>query len=519
MAIAVIWALAGMLSAAQPSTTAGPVAPVDDNERFVMADAARLLAEGEPDLAKLDALVARLPRPTPLRGRVQAMRAMKLSALDRNADAVAASEEAIRILPDDAFVLWTGAWVQTFGGSPVKAVESWLRAAELDPERIRQTEPYLVYALAGRLRDLDETARADRLDARAGELNLTTVTPSQRSDQAMARLRIALDAGNEATAAALIPEIIDPFDLARLYLSKDYAPLWPAIAAYADADLGSAQRRYLETLRRGWWTGRDLEAATDYARALRDVDRPDLVVALFEPLLSAAKLTRYDERIEFLAPVVASSLNLLGRPVEALALIDRVERLIPSDQSALALNLSAARITLASSRAQWGRVVTLALPWLAAARAQGAGVNPSATMSVQGMLACAYEKLGRTAEAAEAASPIVAMQRVQFGLALTLFACRDDLPAARTLIEAMLKDPARRRQVAGQLLFPVSNRYLLPEGAAARQFRARLRADPAVRTAIAAHFRMLELAALRRLPDGFDALQEGPMAKPKPGSI
>jgi len=86
-------------SAAQDSD---PLAMTTDaGDRAVMAEVASAISSRTPDLARLDALLAKLPRPTPLRGMVQTVRAGVLANRQDAGPAVTAIEEALRLLPDD----------------------------------------------------------------------------------------------------------------------------------------------------------------------------------------------------------------------------------------------------------------------------------------------------------------------------------------------------------------------------------------------------------------------------------
>lgn len=514
-----LWTALALALASPAGGQPVPTAPADDVERAVLADMAEQMARDEPDLARLDAMLAKLSRPTRLRAAVQSMRALALSSANRDGEAIAAADESVRLDPGNAFILWSAAWTQTFGGSPVVAADLWLQASTLAAEFMRGTDTYLVSALVGRLRDMGETARADKVEARAGELVMTDADPDDRSSGTMARIRVAIAEGDTAKASQLIPDIVDPGDLAKLYLSNSHAPLWPAIRDYAGVDLASAQLRYFEALRRQWWSKRNFDAATKYARALRGVDRPDAILKLFEPLLAPNRLTEYVDGMEFLAPVVASALNRVGRGADAVALTERVERLMPPAMATMALNLSAARISIARDHQERQKTVTLSDAWLKAAAAAGAGINRSATAAVGAMRSCALTYLGRTAEAAEAANPIIAYQRNQYGPAISIFACRNDVAAARSLVLDSLRDPLRRMNVAATFLLSWPGPFDTPDDIAFRQFRDRVKADPAVKAELFKLFRPLDLAALRRLPAGFDPLLEGPTPPPIPGSV
>ncbi|MGJ3628126.1 hypothetical protein AB5I41_16275 [Sphingomonas sp. MMS24-JH45] len=134
--------MAGLMLAAMPVAAQKRMPePVDAAEAAVLPDLAVALAAERPEVAPLDdALLARLPRPTPLRGVVQTIRATALLGEDRNAEAKAAAEEAVRLTPGLAMPRIIASYVLTFVGTPVAAAGYWLEASTLDPEMARQTE-------------------------------------------------------------------------------------------------------------------------------------------------------------------------------------------------------------------------------------------------------------------------------------------------------------------------------------------------------------------------------------------
>lgn len=214
--------------------TAAPVAAelknplattVDPADRAVMAEAASAVAARQPDIARLDAVLAKLPRPTPLRGMVQTVRANALAIADRTGDAVSAIEEAMRLLPDDPRPKMVATGILTFAGSPQRAADLWMQASRESPDIARMSDRYVMMALTGRLSDLGDSARADRVAARLGELGFSAGLAPERSNAALARTRTQFDAGQVDLAAQSVTAIGDPDDLLGLYVDRRYEAL------------------------------------------------------------------------------------------------------------------------------------------------------------------------------------------------------------------------------------------------------------------------------------------------------
>lgn len=269
-----ILVVALLLGAATPGTAqvADPLAmTTDPADRAVMAEVASAIASRTPDIKRLDAVLTKLPRPTPLRGMVQTVRAGVLAGQRDAGPAVAAIEEALRLLPDDPRPKLIATSIFTFSGSPQRAADLWLQASRESPEFAQMSDHYVMAALIGRLRDLGDRARADRIGARLGEIGFSAGLAPERSTAAVARTQEAMRSGREADALASVTAIGDARDLLPLYIDKQYAPLWPRIAEWPGADLGAQSPRYLEELRRDWVAADDFDTATAYARRLSNM--------------------------------------------------------------------------------------------------------------------------------------------------------------------------------------------------------------------------------------------------------
>ena len=189
------WVSRAVATAALVLMAAGPVAaqlrlpePLDANERALLPQIGGTLGSGHATLAELDALLAKLPRPSPLRGAVQLMRASILGAADRSSDAVAAADEAARLLPDLPQPKLLLTYLLTFTGAPQRAADLWLEASRQSPEVARESDAYTLDALAGRLEEMGDTKRARLLVARMGEIGFSHQLAPDRVGMAVAQL-------------------------------------------------------------------------------------------------------------------------------------------------------------------------------------------------------------------------------------------------------------------------------------------------------------------------------------------
>lgn len=510
MRFAIVAALSLTVAMPAAAQLPDPMAMTEDQaDRAVLPEVADVIASRQPDLVRLDAVLAKLPRPTPLRGMVQAIRAAVLAMRPDPAPAAAAVEEAMRLLPDDPRPKIIASRIYTFSGAPQRAADLWMQASRLSPETARTSDRYVMMALVGRLNDIGDRARADRLAARLGEIGFAAGLAPERSGAALAHTREAVRTQDIAEAQRSITAIGDPGDLLSLYTDRDYAALWPQIAQWAGDDLSSQSRRYLEELRGDWQAADDFETATPYARRLAQMRAYPAVVALFLPMLDRPKTGEWPAGIEFLTPVVARSLLQVGRGAEARALLAKVAAALPADHSANALNIDGSYLTLAATEADWPQVVARGDAFLARARTQPDLINSSATLAVQALRACALTRLGRTDDAASAAADVLRAAAFAPGPALDLHLCRGDVAAARALLIARLAEAPTRAWALG-VIQPAKPDVSTPLARLRSPVEAAVRSAPDVIAAATKVGRILTAPVDAELPTGFDPYRMPP---------
>lgn len=486
----------------------------DPADKAVMAEAAAAVAERPPSLAKLDAVLAKLPRPTPLRGMVQSARANILLRQEDSTPAVAAVEEALRLLPDHPVPKMVATEVFTFTGAPQRAADLWLTVSQQAPALARQSDRYTMLALVGRLRDLGDTARANRVSARLGEIGFATALAPERSSYAVAQIREAMRAGRTADAVAAVPLVGDPGDLLRMYVDRRFEPLWPRIAEWSGGDFDAPARRYLEELRSDWTATDDFRTATPYARALAAHQAYGAVVALFLPMFDRITPGHYDQGAETLAPVVARALTATGRAADAQALLARIAAAIPPEAGANALNIDGAYLTLASQAGDWAQAVTRADTFIAGAKRFGAAVNSSSLVAVTSLRACALARLGRNDEAERNKAEVMLAAATNPSRVADMLACMGDAPALTTLVVDRLAEEDTRGWALGYVQPFVSERDI-PLNRLIDPVHEAVRTSPAVVAAATKVGRILPAPIGGKLPTGFEPFRTPPSATPR----
>jgi hypothetical protein len=491
----------------------------DPADRAVMAEAASAVAGRPPDLAKLDAVLAKLPRPTPLRGMVQTVRAGVLASARNAGPAVAAVEEALRLLPDDPRPKLVAAGVYTFAGAPQRAADLWMEASRESPDYARTSDRYLMLALVGRLTDIGDRVRADRISARLDEIGFSAGLAPERSSAALARIREAIRNRQDADAIQTVTAIGNPNDLLSLYVDRRYAALWPRITEWAGADLAAQSLRYLNELRAGWTAADDFETATPYARQLARYQAFPTIVTLFLPMFERVQPGAAQNGAEFLAPIVARALATMDRGVEARALLAKVAASMPPEDSGNALNIDGAYLTLASMTTNWPDVLARADMFLARARTLGSNVNRSAVTSVQAWRACALWRTNQGAAAQRATAEVVLAEAILPGAAMDVHVCRGDIASARALLTARLTDEATR-DWALHYVQPRLDTMSTPLARLVQPIEAAVRLAPDIVATANRFGRILPQPVDAALPKGFEAFRAPPRSKPlEPGAI
>jgi tetratricopeptide (TPR) repeat protein len=514
---------ATLLAVLAPIALASPPAAVqvkspielttDPADKAVMAEAAAAVAERPPTLARLDAVLAKLPRPTPLRGMIQSMRAPLLLNGPDHQPAVAAIDEALRLLPDHPLPKMIAVEVFTFSGAPQRAADLWIALSQQAPEFARQSQRYTMLALVGRLHDLGDRTRADRVSARLGEIGFTSALAPERSGFAVAQIRDAVRAGRTADAIAAVPTVGDPGDLVSMFVDKRYAALWPRITEWSGGSFDAPSRRYLEELRSDWNAADDFQTATPYARELASLHAYDAVVALFLPVFDRAYPEGYGQGAETLAPIVARALTTLGRAAEGQALLARVAAKLPREAAANALNIDAAYVTLAVGAGEWAQAVARADTFLTRAKGYGSSVNSGAIVGIQAYRACALHQLGRADEAQRAKAEVMLAAATNPSRVADMLACTNDEAGLRQLVIDRLADADTRAWALGYVQPYVSDQRV-PLDRLTDPVRDRVRTHPQVIAAATGVGRILPAPVGGTLPTGFEPYRTPPPAKP-----
>ncbi len=505
-----------LLTAATPcgAQVANPVSmTTDPGDLAVMSEVASAVASRKPDMARLDAALAKLPRPTPLRGMVQTVRAGVLANAKDPAPAVAAIEEALRLLPNDPRPKLVATGIFTFSGSPQRAADLWMLASRESPDFARMSDRYSMMALIGRLTDVGDRVRADRLRARLDEIGFSAGLAAERSAGALARTRVAVRGQRESEALLSVTAISDPDDLLSLFIDQSYAMLWPRITEWAGPDLAAQSRRYLEELRGEWAAADNFDTATAYARELAKLEAYAAVEALFLPMFDRVRPGAELEGVEFLAPIVARSLAVLGRGAEARALLAKVAGAMPTDSGANALNIDGAYVTLAAIKVDWPEVIVRADTFLARAQNLGSDVNTSAVIQTKAWQACALWRTGRTAEAQQISAEVSLAEAVAPNSVMNMILCRGNSVAARALIIARLADETTR-DWALRFVQPVPAPLSTPLALLTHPVAQATRTAPDVVAAVKRSGRILTRPVNAKLPKGFDPFRAQPTSTP-----
>ena len=485
----------------------------DPADRAVMGEVASAVASRPIDIVRLDAVLAKLPRPTPLRGMVQSMRAVALVRARDTGAAVAAVEEALRLLPDHPRPKLVAMGIFTFSGSPQRAADLWMQASRESPGMSRTTDRYVMMALVGRLREIGDPARADRVSARLGEIGFSAGLAPERSAAAVARTRDSVRSQRDSEALSSVTGISDPDDLLSLYVDRRFAMLWPRVAEWAAPDLSAQTMRYLEELRADWTAADSFETAVPYARQLSKLQAHEAVVGLFLPMFDRVQTGTEQKDVEFLAPVVARSLVQVGRAADAQVLLAKIAAVMADDAGGNALNIDGAYLTMAALATDWPQVTARADSFLARARSLGTEINRSATLDVEAWRACALSRAGRTEEAQRAAAEVLVTGTVAPNAAMQMHVCRGDVSAARTLVIERLADESTR-EWALRFVQPARADGATPLARLMEPVAQAVRGDPGVIAAANKVGRILPQPVNANVPTAFEPFRFQPRHRP-----
>ena len=413
----------------RPASNALP--PIDQlarpDEQAVLAELARAMSG--PDgrnpktiLPVLDRALAKLPRPTMLRGYVQLMRAAVLGALDRHAEAIAAVEDSVRLLPGYSGPLLTAAQIYLYSNNPGLASDALIRASEIDPEDVRRASDYETSGLLGRLDAIRDQKRAHLLSDRLLAIGWTGSGVGSRSQLAAMAIRQAMTEGEVTRARSLVPNLLEPGATYQLLAERAFEPIWPDLEKWAGPNLSNQWALYLTEARKRWLAGDDPERGADYASALRTAGDLDTLIAEFLPRFDKPVDPRRDWPLLFIAPKLVNALMTRGRTDDALAVYKKASQSWPLGSSANALNLYANEANALLYADRPAEALAKIDAAIADSHRWPGEINVDAIGGMHQARACILHALGRDTEAAVSASIAGqvghASQRVELALCM-----------------------------------------------------------------------------------------------------
>jgi tetratricopeptide (TPR) repeat protein len=466
------------------------------SERPLLRDVADAMAQFRADeeaaLPVLDRLLAKLPRPTPLRGFVQFLRARGLYQTDRLVATQDALEESIRLLPQHSAPLILASRFEAYRDRSEPSVTYLLRAMDIDPKSVARIEDYELGNILGRIPQDRGSALRQRLVQRLFDIGWRGEGPSLRSGLARELIEAHVKSGDLPRARALLPQLVDPTDARLLLTQVRYQALWPQIEEWAGPMQSRLWAVYLEELRASWRASRHYDRAGDYLGALAAADRHKPIVDEFLPLFR--DLDAFDDYdLLWMAPRVAASLAQLGRWNDLEALFTSTMNVWPPGSDANALNLIANRGRYRYFRGDHEAAVVDLRAAIRDAGRRGGEVSAHALAPMHHYLACALHRLGRGEEALQSVEYVLNIGSAWSSALLHL--CLDQVDEARDALLAGLTVETQRDDVI--TFMQPDNAAPLPTPVARRlaELRAKLKQDPRLLAALAEHGRILPYRA------------------------
>lgn len=392
-----------------------------------------------------DEALRKLREPTRLRGYVQFSRATALFALDRDAEALQAVEESIRLLPEYSGPLILGAWILGYAGEPGRGADYLLRASYKDPDSLRNLEDYEVNGLIQRLRDANDEKRIRVLSDRLLEIGWLGRRLGSRSSLALDAIKRRMAEGELERARALVPQLIVPAHSRSLLIDNRYRALWPDIEKWAGPKLERQWMIYLTEARERWAASKDLQTVEDYTGALLAAGHQRTVIRDILPLFAKGIDPRDDYELMFVATGVARSLAHDGRWNEIELLYRRAQAAWPLGEHANALNIAANHARWLLFRGSYAEALKKMEEAIEDARNWGSQVNLGALVTMHMYRTCMLRELGRDDETAVSIATVTSGGRPED--AAWMYLCLDNPAGARNALIAGLTDDRTRTDV------------------------------------------------------------------------
>lgn len=431
-----------------------------------LAGPAKLLDAGHPAeaLVPLDALLAAAELPVE-RGQVQALRSFALAQLQRIPEAHQAIEAAAASIESPSMTVLRQLFLlRAFDGDVPGAADTVLLIAASDAKALETLPtPVLVEVMRslhkddGRAFDVDyalDAAGWQPADATLGEidgLRLRLIMGLLRRDR--------LD-----DAGPVVARLISPASLARIGIDRRFQPLWPAIEARLGPGADIADAAFVgATKARFDAAPTSLIARLGYAEALNIASREPEALAVLDVARTPAELAALGDREVWLVNLQAALLGDAGQIDAALARYAALNTTPVAGRAAMAATMiNHALFALSVDRPKE------ALAAADFADANGAAGNDFGRAYLAQARSCALTLLGKPADAAAQAAPVLAHPEVNADAALAVMICLGQRDAAAALIIRQLGDPDERMDMLFEL-----QPFLIADRAGARDVRQR----------------------------------------------
>jgi tetratricopeptide (TPR) repeat protein len=482
--------LAAAIAAAGPAA-ARPMPPLDElatspaEQALIPRFQALISPAGSRDpaerLRQADALLAELPRPTPLRGAVQMARSNFLEAVQRQTEAVGAAHEAIRLLPGYSGPLVSAAMLEAYREHPTESVDHLLAAQAIDPELIGRLDEYDVNTLVRRLDQGDDREALARLAELLARVEWKKA-PDTASRLALARIEARLDSGDGDGAESLVADVVEPELFSRLLTQKEYAPVRPAALAAAGPRLEKLWRRYLALVQSQWQSNAHDRVRRVYADALVAAGHDRSLIATFAPMFEHP-IDPEDHSFLFAAVPVARAYARLGQWERGYELLTRVAAAFAEPDVANRLNVTAAYAMLLEEQGRLEDAAAAFDSLIEESRRWSSEVGEHNLNVMHSHRACVLEELGRRAEAQSSWQHLRSREATDPSPLASALLCRDDLPGARAVLIAALDRDSTRAEALSMIQPNSRGPYPSEHSRRERERSDRLRADPALRAA------------------------------------
>jgi tetratricopeptide (TPR) repeat protein len=450
-----IWGLVAVLAAAsqpapvaaeflpRPSQLEGPAPMLSELTEMLVGDVQR------PErMDRLDAMLAQLPEPTPMRGFVEYVRAVNLAGRQRIPEAREAIEESIRLLPGYSGPLLFASHIENYADRPAPAADYLIRASEIDPQLVRRVPEYELDGIRRRLIAQGERRRLGRLAERMLAIGWEGSEIYLRSALALGAIESKIGNDDIAGARRLVSRLVAPQHLRTLLIENRYRPLWADVETWGGARQERQWPLYLNELRARFEAGGDAEDARNYVEVLRAANHHATIAREILPLFERLNRTE-DYELLWAATSVADALARLGRWDEIETMFSRAAAIWPLGSDANALNVAGnrARFLLFAGRAGDSAAAFDAVIADATGRLGEVSAEALATMHLY--RACALEAAGRRHEASDSVAHVLGFGRATLSAEMLL--CFGRHEAARAALIEGLADESQRSAVLAEI--------------------------------------------------------------------